>query len=122
MRMGTPDPSLPRSLRLARALDSKFLVPGTGFRFGIDPIIGLIPVVGDAISFAMGMVIVTDAWRLGARRRVLARMGLNLLVDWVIGSIPVIGDAADFFIKPNRANAALLTREHAAGRLRSQRP
>lgn len=119
--MDTPDPNLPRSLRLARALDSKFLIPGTGFRFGIDPILGLIPVVGDTISFALGMIIVADAMKLGARRRVLARMGLNLVVDWIIGSIPLIGDAADFFIKPNRANAALLAREHAAGRLRSQR-
>lgn len=113
-------PALPRSLRLARALDSKFLVPGTGFRFGIDPIIGLVPVVGDTISFALGMLIVSDAVRLGARRRVLARMIVNLVVDWIIGSIPLIGDAADFFIKPNRANAALLAREHAAGRLRPQ--
>lgn len=109
--MDTPDPTLPRSLRLARALDSKFLIPGTGFRFGIDPIIGLIPVVGDTISFALGMLIVTDAVRLGVRRRVIARMLLNLIVDWIVGSIPLIGDAADFFIKPNRANARLLARE-----------
>lgn len=112
------DPGLPRSQRLATLLDSQFVVPGTGYRFGLDPILGLVPGIGDAISLAVGLVIVHDAWRLGARKRVLGRMALNLGVDWVVGTIPVVGDAADFFIKPNRANADLLTREYEAGRLR----
>jgi hypothetical protein len=98
-------------LRLARLLDSKFAFPGTTFRFGLDPIIGLLPVVGDAVAFGLGSLIVIDAWRLGVRRRVLARMVLNLGVDWLIGLLPVVGDAADFFVKPNRANARLLMRE-----------
>jgi hypothetical protein len=102
---------LPRSLRLAKLLDAKFVVPGTAFRFGIDPLIGLVPVVGDALAFGLGSLIVIDAWRLGVRRRTLARMVLNLGVDWVVGSVPLVGDAADFFIKPNRANARLLKRE-----------
>ncbi|MEA5614831.1 DUF4112 domain-containing protein [Nodularia spumigena] len=102
---------LPRSLRLAKLLDAKFVVPGTTFRFGIDPLIGLIPVAGDAIAFGLGSLIVIDAWRLGVRKRILARMVLNLGVDWLIGSMPVVGDAADFVIKPNRANARLLKRE-----------
>ena len=99
-------------------MDSEFSVPGTKVRFGLDPILGLVPGVGDAVSFVVGMVIVVDAWRLGARKRVLARMVGNLGVDWLVGTVPVIGDLADFAIKPNRANAELLAREHAAGRLR----
>lgn len=102
---------LPRSLRLAKLLDSKFLLPGTTFRFGIDPLIGLVPVVGDTLAFAIGSLIVLDAWRLGVRKRILARMLLNLGVDWLIGLLPVVGDAADFVVKPNRANARLLKRE-----------
>ena len=99
-------------------MDSEFSVPGTKVRFGLDPILGLVPGVGDAVSFVVGMVIVVDAWRLGARKRVLARMVGNLGVDWLVGTVPLIGDLADFAIKPNRANAELLAREHAAGRLR----
>ncbi len=102
---------LPRSLRLAKLLDSSFRVPGTGFRFGWDPLIGLIPVVGDALSFGLGSLIVIDAWRLGVRRRVLARMVVNLIADFLVGTAPVVGDAADFFVKANRANARLLRRE-----------
>tara|TARA_R110000782_G_scaffold259836_6_gene350627 strand:- start:2840 stop:3196 length:357 start_codon:yes stop_codon:yes gene_type:complete len=109
---------IPHSVRLANALDAKFRVPGTRFRFGLDPVIGLLPVAGDTISLCLGLLILADARRLGARKRVLALMLLNLGVDWVIGMIPLIGDVADFFIKPNRANANLLLQEHAAGRLR----
>lgn len=109
---------LPRSLRLAALLDSQFEIPALGVRFGLDPVIGLIPGVGDAISFALGLIIVHDAHRLGARRRVVARMVVNLLGDLLIGTLPVVGDVADFFIRPNRANAELLRREHAEGRLR----
>lgn len=110
---------MPRSVRLAHLLDARFRFPGTAFRFGLDPLIGLIPVAGDTISLCIGLLILFDARRLGARKRVLARMLLNLGVDWAVGIIPLVGDAADFFIKPNRANAALLMREHAAGRLRN---
>lgn len=109
---------IPHSVRLANALDAKFRVPGTRFRFGLDPLIGLLPVAGDTISLCLGLLILADAKRLGTRPRVLLRMLLNLVVDWLIGMIPLVGDVADFFIKPNRANANLLLREHQAGRLR----
>lgn len=99
-------------------MDSQFVLPGTKVQFGLDPILGLVPGVGDAVSFLVGMIIVTDAWRMGARKRVLGRMIGNLAIDWLVGTVPVIGDLADFAIKPNRANAELLAREHAAGRLR----
>lgn len=102
---------LPRALRLARMLDAKFRVPGTAFRFGLDPILGLFPVFGDTIALGLGLFIVAEAWSLGVRRRVLLRMVANLAVDWAVGSIPVVGDVADFFIKPNRRNAALMARE-----------
>ncbi len=112
-----PRDPLPHSLRLAALLDSKFEIPALKLRFGLDPLIGLIPGIGDTISLVLGMLIVFDARRLGARKRVLGRMVWNLTVDWVIGTIPLIGDVADFFIRPNQANAELLRREHEAGRL-----
>lgn len=118
VRRKTPPGGLPRAVRLARLMDSQFVLPGTKVQFGLDPILGLVPGVGDAVSFLVGMIIVTDAWRMGARKRVLGRMIGNLAIDWLVGTVPVIGDLADFAIKPNRANAELLAREHAAGRLR----
>jgi hypothetical protein len=98
-------------------MDSRFRIPGTRFRFGLDPLIGLIPVAGDTIALLLGLVVVADAWQLGARRSVLLRMVLNLGIDWLIGSIPLVGDVADFFIKPSRANVGLLLREQQSGRL-----
>lgn len=110
-----PQDNLPNSLRMAELLDSKFQV--LGVRFGIDPLIGLIPVLGDTISLVLGLSIVRDAWAHRARKRVIARMLFNLGVDWLVGQIPLLGDAADFFIRPNKANAEMLRREHEAGRL-----
>lgn len=112
-----PSDDIPRALRLADTLDSKFEL--LGVRFGIDPLIGLVPVVGDTISFVLGLAIVRDAWKHRARKRVIARMLIHLGIDWLIGQIPLFGDAADFFIRPNARNAELLRREHDAGRLRS---
>lgn len=112
------DPNtIPNSIRFAEILDSKFEMPMLGIRFGIDPIIGLVPVLGDTISFVLGLAIVRDAWVLKARKRVVARMLFNLGIDLLIGQVPIFGDAADFFLKPNKANAALLQREQDAGRL-----
>ena len=105
----------PRSLRLASLLDARFQVPGTGFPFGLDPILGLVPVVGDTLALALGLMIVYDAAQAGVRRRGILRMLLNLGVYWAIGSIPFVGDVADFFIKPNRANLRLLKRELGVG-------
>lgn len=114
-----PDPTndIPKSLRLANTLDSKFEV--LGVRFGIDPIIGLVPVLGDTITLILGLSIVRDAWKHRARKRILARMLFNLGVDWLVGQVPVLGDIADFFIRPNARNAELLRREHEAGRLKA---
>lgn len=117
---GDPSP-LPRVLRLAKVLDTRFRLPGTSLRFGIDPLLGLVPGLGDAIGLVLGSLIVFEARRLGCDRRVLLRMVANLLIDAGIGTIPIVGDVLDFFIKPNAANAALLSAEHAAGRLRYAR-
>ena len=111
------DAGLPRSLRLARLLDAKYRLPGTRFRFGIDPLLGFLPVIGDSVSLAIGLIIVYDARRLGVRRTVLVRMLVNLGADWLIGSVPLLGNVLDFFMKPNRANARMLAEEHEAGRL-----
>jgi Domain of unknown function (DUF4112) len=94
---------------LGSLLDSRFRLPG-GFRFGLDPLIGLVPGVGDGISAIVSLYIVLEAYRLGASRGTLARMLLNVGLDLGVGIIPIIGDVADFAFKSNRRNLDLLRR------------
>ena len=95
---------------LARMMDSAFTIPGTNVRVGLDSLIGLIPVVGDAIGSVIGSYIVLVAARLGVPRVVLWRMMLNLGVDTVVGLVPLVGDALDVAWKANVKNAELLER------------
>ena len=104
-------PELARSLRLARLLDSRYRVPGTGFRVGLDGLLGLIPGVGDLLTTGLGAWILVDAHRLGVGRGTLARMAGNLGVDFLVGTIPLVGDLFDFAFKANTRNARLLERE-----------
>lgn len=99
---------------LAVLLDSQFRVPFTRFRFGLDPVLGLIPGVGDAAMALPACYILYRAHRLGVRRRVLARMGWNIAVDLVIGAIPLFGDIFDAAFRANLRNLALLRRELGA--------
>lgn len=107
---------LHRITRLARLLDSSIQVPGTRFRIGIDPLIGLVPGVGDIAAAALSAVIVVHAQRLGAPKSVLARMIGNIAIDWLIGTIPVLGDLFDFGFKCNMRNAQLLEKWLASAR------
>ncbi|MFP4303362.1 DUF4112 domain-containing protein [Rhodosalinus sp.] len=97
--------------RLGRALDAQWRVPGTGFRVGLDGLIGLIPGVGDTLAALPSAYIILRGWQLGARRRTLARMALNTGVDYVIGTIPLLGDLFDFGFKANLRNLRLLREE-----------
>jgi hypothetical protein len=98
--------------RVTHALDELVKVPGTEFRFGVDPIIGLIPVVGDAMAAVVGGWVIAEAARFGIPRIVLLRMIVNLVVDLAIGLIPFIGDVFDFAIRSNSRNIGLF-RRHA---------
>lgn len=98
---------------LAVLLDSRFRVPFTRFRFGLDPVLGLIPGIGDAAMAVPACYILYRAHRLGARRRVLARMAWNIAVDFAVGTIPVLGDLFDAAFRANLRNLALLRRELA---------
>jgi hypothetical protein len=95
---------------LARLLDQAFRVPGTSWRFGLDPLLGLVPGAGDLISAAIGAYGVWLAGQLGAPSSLIARMLLNLFVDTAIGSIPFVGDLFDFAFKANMRNRMLLER------------
>lgn len=106
MTSGT-DPDIEKLRKTSRVLDSEFQVPGTNVTFGVDPIIGLVPVLGDYLGLALSLYVVLGAWRAGLPPRALARMLLNVGVEAVVGSVPVIGDAFDFVWKANERNVAV---------------
>ncbi len=98
-----------RSARIvARLLDEAIEIPGTSFRIGIDPIIGLVPGVGDVIGALLSGWILLVGIRLGAPGAVVARMALNVGIDTVVGAVPIGGDLFDFAWKSNVRNVRLL--------------
>jgi len=105
--------------RLAKALDSRFRLPGTPIRFGFDTLVGLIPGIGDTLMAAPSAWIIWRAYKMGIRRRHLSRMIANSGIDYVVGSIPVIGDIFDVGFKANLRNLSIL-REELGARKRTQ--
>lgn len=108
--------SLRRLDTFARRLDSQFRIPGTNIRFGLDPILGLVPGLGDLIGLVLSLYLVVEAIRLGAGAGLVLRMLGNLLLEFVIGLVPVVGDAFDLMWKANNRNARLL-RAHITRKL-----
>jgi hypothetical protein len=94
---------------LATLLDTAFVIPGTGIRFGLDGLIGLFPVIGDTITTALSLFIVHEAYQLGAPGHVIARMLGNVALDGMFGAVPLVGDAFDVLWRANRRNVRLLT-------------
>jgi len=97
-------------LRLEILLDEAFRIPGTGFRFGIDGIIGLVPGLGDVLAGLLSLIIPLAAWVRGLPYVTIVRMAANLGIGVLIGSIPLFGDIFDIAWKPNRRNYQLLQR------------
>ncbi len=93
---------------LAKALDTTVKIPGTSWYIGLDPLLGLIPGVGDVIANLIGTVILGIATRLQLPRIVLARMSLNLLINGTIGAIPIVGDLFSVWFRSHARNAVLL--------------
>jgi hypothetical protein len=95
---------------LADLLDSRFRIPGTQIRFGLDPLVGLVPVAGDFIGLLVSLYIVVELADLGLPLFTKLRMLTNILLDFFIGSIPLVGDVLDVAIRVNRKNLALARR------------
>jgi hypothetical protein len=106
----TREQRLARLDALARLLDVAFILPGTNIRYGIDGLIGLIPVVGDLITTAISLWLVSEARALGAPWHVTARMLGNVALDGVVGMVPLAGDAFDVMFRANMRNMRLLRR------------
>jgi len=101
---------LERVRRIATLLDNALPIPGTSYRIGLDPVLGLLPGLGDAIGAIMAGYILVESARLGVPRSVLLRMLLNIGIDSAVGAIPGLGDLFDFVWKADVKNLGLLQR------------
>lgn len=110
--------ALERVRRIAHWTDNAFRIPGTPWRFGLEPLIGLVPVAGDLLGLAITSYTLQQAWTLGAPRPLLWRMVGNVAVDFLIGLVPGVGDLGDAVFKANARNLRLLE-QHLASRLPS---
>lgn len=100
---------------LAFYLDDLFRIPGVGWRFGLDAIIGLVPNIGDALTSFTSFYILFAGVRYGVPKITLLRMTFNIGLDYVVGTIPFVGDAFDLVWKSNKQNMNLI-RSRAAGK------
>jgi hypothetical protein len=91
---------------LAKVLENRFEI--FGFKFGIEPLIGLIPWIGDVIAFALSLYIVWIANQMKLPKNVIATMYRNVVLDLLLGLVPVVGDISDFIYKANSRNLELL--------------
>ena len=109
--LGTDPASVRQRVEAVEAiLERSFVVPGINRPVGLDAIVGLIPVVGDVITAAMGAYIVWEARNLGLPKWKLARMAGNVLFDSAVGAVPVAGDFFDFFFRSNTRNLRIIKR------------
>lgn len=93
---------------LAKVMDTTIRIPGTSWYIGLDPLLGLIPGIGDVIANLIGTVILGLATRLQLPRIVLARMSLNLLINGTVGAVPIAGDLFSVWFRSHTRNALLL--------------
>lgn len=100
--------TLNRIRKLSRLMDTAIGIPGTKFRIGLDPIIGLIPGAGDLISTSFSAYIIYLATRFGIPSKDLQRMILNIGLEAVVGTVPLVGDLFDAYYKSNIRNLAIL--------------
>ncbi|WP_412774719.1 DUF4112 domain-containing protein [Nitrobacter sp.] len=106
----TREQRLARLEAIAKLLDVAFVIPGTNIRYGIDGLIGLVPVIGDIITTAFSLWLVREARALGAPWHVTARMLSNVALDGLVGLVPVAGDAFDVMFRANIRNVRMLKR------------
>ncbi len=97
-----------RLRRISQLLDNALPLPGTGYRIGIDPILGLLPGGGDTLGGVLSAYIVIEAARMGLPRKVIWQMVGNIVFDGIVGLVPILGDLFDIAWKANVRNIALL--------------
>lgn len=95
---------------IADLLDAQWRVPGTRIRFGLDPVVSLVPVAGDIAGGLMAAYVVHQAARHGAPRRLVLQMIMNVGLDVGLGAVPILGTIFDVVFKPSKRNMRLLRR------------
>ncbi len=120
MKKTAPRTGLPRELewveRTSRVMDNAFRLPGTRFRFGLDPIIGLFPLLGDLVTFSISSMLVFTMVKRGISSRAAVKMLVNVAVDYIIGQIPLLGDLFDFGFKANTRNLEIMREYYEEGK------
>lgn len=106
---------------IARLMDSQFVIPGTSIRFGLDPIISLLPAFGPSASALVSVALIALSARRGVPPVILARMALNVLLNAGLDSVPVVGDAISIFFRSNARNYELLQKHAGTARQLSRR-
>jgi hypothetical protein len=109
-------PSMAHFERVAKLLDSKFEIPGTGIRFGLDPILSFIPFLGDLVSLIISSMLIYTMHNHGASRKVVVKMLLNAGLDTMIGALPLVGTVFDVFYRANDRNIRLLKEHYYEGK------
>lgn len=97
---------------LSDLLDSRYKIPGTNIKFGIDALVGFIPGVGDIVSFAMSGALIIGMVRQGAGTILILKMAGNVILDTLVGALPFLGDIFDIWYKANRRNYFLFKKYH----------
>lgn len=116
-RKGSNAPPAMQSVeRMAKLLDSKFEIPGTKIKFGLDPILSLMPVLGDLITLVISSMLIYTMHNHGASRKVVVKMMLNAGLDTIIGAVPLVGTVFDVFYRSNERNIRLLKEHYYEGK------
>lgn len=102
--------------RVTKLMDNQFRLPGTNWRFGLDPILGLFPVVGDLASFGVSAMLILTMARYGASGKMVTLMLFNVALDALFGSIPILGNIFDFAFKANERNVRMLRAHYEEGK------
>ena len=100
--------AIARLERFSKLTDSSIGIPFTKFNIGLEAVIGLIPVIGDAAGLILSSYVLIEAQRLGVSKRIKTKMIINMLIDFVGGLVPLFGDIFDAFFKANTRNTRLL--------------
>ena len=109
-------PSIEWVERIARWMDSRFIIPGTNIRFGVDPLLSLFPILGDLIPYLISGMLIYNMHNHGASRKVVVKMILNSTLDALIGAIPLVGTIFDIFYRANDRNVKLLKEHYYEGK------
>ncbi|MEH6815186.1 MAG: DUF4112 domain-containing protein [Pseudoalteromonas distincta] len=100
--------AIARLERFSKLTDNSIGIPFTKFNIGLEAVIGLIPVIGDAAGLILSSYVLIEAQRLGVSKRIKTKMIINMLIDFVGGLVPFFGDIFDAFFKANTRNTQLL--------------